>query len=209
VGRDTWVAIDAAAERMVDVRGSMKWFGVGVVGLMVVGFAAPALAQDTPMAEVSVGYNWLGAKQSSDDEWTKLPKGWYADVAGNVSDTLSIVGQVTGNYKTFEDDDELKVHTFMAGLRGSSPGRIRGFGQFLVGGVNLKAIEAGSLEEFTETDLAIQLGGGVNALGSGNVGLRIGVDYLRVFAKEESVLLFEDLNGFRVNVGVTFGIGSR
>src|SRR4030095_16189714 len=102
-----------AAEKKVDVRGSMKWFSVALLCLAVVGFARPAAAQDTPKAEVSLGYNWFGAKQSGADDWAKFPKGWYADVAGNVSDTLSIVGQVTGNYKTFEDDSTTKIHSFM------------------------------------------------------------------------------------------------
>jgi hypothetical protein len=191
----------------------MKWLGAGLLSLMVIGFATPAAAQDTPKAEVSVGYNWFAAKQSGDgfedSDWEKFPKGWYADVAGNVSDTLSIVGQVTGNYKSFEDDSDLNVHSFMAGIRGSSPGRVRGFGQVLLGGVKAKVSDP-LFGDFDETDFALQLGGGVNVLGSGNVGLRLGVDYLRVMASDEGdVLAGGDLNGFRFNVGVTFGIGSR
>ena len=193
----------------------MKWLGAVVLSLMVVGFAAPAAAQDTPRAEVSVGYNWLTAKESSDDdfdeidEWEKFPKGWYFDIAGNVSDTLSIVGQVTGNYKTFEDDSKINIHTFMGGIRGSSPGRVRGFGQVLLGGVAVKAEDEFIGFEESETNFGLQIGGGVNVLGSGGVGLRVGLDYLRLFAKDDSEILFNDVNGFRFNVGVTFGIGSR
>ena len=198
-----------AAERQVDVRGSMKWFSVTLLCLAVVGFARPAAAQDTPKAEISVGYNWLGLKQSGENDWVKFPKGWYADVAGNISDTLSIVGQVTGNYKTFEDDSTTHIHSFMAGIRGSSPGRVRGYGQVLLGGVNIKDDDI-VFGEATETDFALQLGGGVNILGSGNVGLRLGVDYLRIMPKDSGDVLGSDsVNGFRFNVGVTFGIGSR
>ena len=218
MGRDTVVCdANAAAERKVHVRGSIKWFGAMALCLMIVGFAAPAAAQDTPKAEVSVGYNWLTAKESSgdddiddiDDEWTKFPKGWYFDVAGNVSDTLSIVGQVTGNYKTFDDDSKINIHTFMGGVRGSSPGRVRGFGQVLVGGVSVKAEDEFSGFDESETNFGLQIGGGVNVLGSGGVGLRVGLDYLRLFAKDDSLILANDVNGFRFNVGVTFGIGSR
>jgi hypothetical protein len=50
----------------------------------------------------------------------------------------------------------------------------------------------------------------VTVLGSGNVGLRLGVDYIRVMAKDLGEVLDEgDLNGFRFAVGVSFGIGSR
>ena len=180
--------------------------------LMVVGFARPALAQDAPKAEVSLGYNWLGVKQSGEDELEKFPKGWYFDVAGNVTPMVSIVGQVTGNYKTFEDPDgfdpdfDLKVHTFMVGVRGSSQGPVRGFGQVLIGGANIKASD--DIDSAKETDLAIQVGGGVNVMGGGPVGLRLGVDYLRVMAKDDGLVLGgESLNGFRFSIGVTFGIG--
>jgi opacity protein-like surface antigen len=187
----------------------MKWLGAALLGLLITGIASPAFAQGTPKAEISGGYNWLAAKSSGDDTWEKFPKGWYFDVAGNVSDTVSIVGQVTGNYKHFDADDfDLKLHTFMVGIRGSSPGRVRGFGQVLIGGVNLKASD--NTDSASETDLGFQLGGGVNVMGSGNVGLRVGVDYLRVMSKDAGqVLEGDDVNGFRFNVGVVIGIGSR
>jgi hypothetical protein len=186
----------------------MKLFGASLLCLVGIGFATPASAQ--PKAEVSLGYNYLQAKSSGDDESTKFPAGWYADVAGNVTPVVSIVGQVTGNYKTFDDDPDgdfkLKVHTFMAGVRGSSTGNVSGFGQFLIGGANFK----GSLGTFSasETDLAIQIGGGVNVRGSGPVGLRLGIDYLRVMAKDDGeVLEADDVNGFRFSAGITFAIG--
>src|SRR5262245_47948000 len=112
----------------------MKWLGTGRLCLRVGGLAR--LVPGQPKAEVPVGYNYLQAKSSGDDEWTKFPAGWYADVSGNVTPMVSIVGQVTGNYKTFEDegDFKLKLHTFMVGVRGSSAGNVSGYGQFLVGG---------------------------------------------------------------------------
>ena len=186
----------------------MKWLGTGLLCLLVVGFARPVAAQ--PAAEVSVGYNYLQAKSSGDDESTKFPAGWYADVAGKVSPMVSIVGQITGNYKTFEDDDfKLKLHTFMAGVRASSAGNVSGFGQFLIGGAKLNASDTvGAGLSFSETDLAIQIGGGVNIAGSGPVGLRLGIDYLRVMAKDDGLVLeADDVNGFRFSAGITFGIG--
>ena len=52
----------------------------------IVAASAPAMAQDAPKAEVSVGYNYL---HSSGDS---MPKGWYADVTGNVTPALAVVG---------------------------------------------------------------------------------------------------------------------
>ena len=210
MGRDER-RVTNAAERKVDVRGTMKWIGASLLCLMGIGVATPAAAQDTPKAVISGGYNWAAAKSPGDDEYEKLPKGWYFDVAGNVTDAVSIVGQVTGNYKTLEDEDfKLKFHTFMVGVRGSSSGKVRGFGQALVGGAKLNGSEIGGPGKASETDLAFQIGGGVDVMGSGPVGLRLGVDYLRVNGKDDGELLDGDsLNGFRFAIGVTYGIGKR
>jgi hypothetical protein len=189
----------------------MKLLGTGLLCLIVDGFARPVAAQDAPKAVISGGYNWFTGKSSGDDTWEKFPKGWYADVAGNVTEMVSIVGQVTGNYKTFEDDDfKLKLHTFMVGVRGSSTGMVRGFGQVLIGGAKLNGTEIGGPGKANETDLAYQFGGGVDIMGSGPVGFRVGLDYLRVQAKDDGEVLGGDsVNGFRFAVGVTFGVGSR
>jgi hypothetical protein len=204
-----------AAERKVHVR-SMNWVGTALVCLMVVGFTRPAAAQGTPKAEASGGYSWFTAKVAGGDDWKTFPKGWYVDVAGKVTDRLSIdiVGQVTVNDKHFDvDDSDLKVRTYMAGLRGGTSGRVRGFGQFLIGAVTIKASD--STDSASETDFGVQLGGGVNVLGSGNVGLRLGVDYLRVMTSATSavfegvVLEGPELSGLRFNIGVTVGFGTR
>jgi hypothetical protein len=48
----------------------------------------------------------------------------------------------------------------------------------------------------------------VNVRGSGPVGLRLGIDYLRVMAKDDGeVLEADDVNGFRFSAGITFAIG--
>jgi hypothetical protein len=188
----------------------MKWAGAALMCLMVVAIATPAAAQ-APKAEISAGYNWMAAKAGDDDSYEKFPKGWYSDVAGNVTDTVSIVGQINGSYKTFEDESfKLKVHTFLFGVRGSSTGNVRGFGQVLVGAAKFSGEDTlGVGFSAAETDLAFQVGGGVN-MGSGPVGARIGLDYLRINSKDDGEVLEGDsVNGFRFTVGVTFGIGSR
>jgi len=94
----------------------------------------------------------------------------------------------------------------MVGVRGSSPGCVKGFGQVFVGAAKLSAPDF----DASETDLAIQAGAGVNVSGAGRVGLRVGVDYIRIMAKDDGdVLEGDDGNGFRVSAGVTFGIGGR
>ena len=188
----------------------MSWLLTVVTVLLVMVFASPAFAQNIAKAEVSGGYNWLTVKEADDEHWEPLSKGWYFDAVGNVYDTLGIVGLVTGNYRTFDDPDgdfDLKIHTFMAGLRWSPAWRVRAFGQFLAGGASVNG-SPGSLTE-SKTQFAAQFGGGVNVMGSGNVGLRVGVDYLRQLQHAEEVIQDEVLNGVRVSVGVTVGLGTR
>jgi hypothetical protein len=179
---------------------------------MVVGLARPAAAQ--PKAEVSGGYNWLTVKAPGDDAWEKFPKGWYADIAGNVTPMVSIVGLVTGNSKHFEDDAfKLKLLSFMGGVRAGNSGPVRGFGQVLFGGLRLSGDDDATAVDISETHLAFDVGGGVN-VGSGPVGLRLGLDYVRVMSKDDSFILTDDfneplhLNGIRFTVGVTFGFGN-
>jgi len=190
----------------------MKWLTASLLTLMVAGFATPAAAQDAPKAEISGGWQLLSGKAEGDPERETFSKGWYFDIAGNITPVIGVVGQVSGNYKTFEDeafegeDFDLSIHTFMGGIRASSQGPVRGFGQFLLGGARIHG-SAGT-ESGSQTDFAIQLGGGVNVTGNAPVGLRIGLDWLKTFAKDDSeVTEGADINGVRFTIGVVFGIG--
>jgi hypothetical protein len=187
----------------------MKWLGAGLLSLMVIGFATPAAAQDAPKAEISAGWQLLNVKAEGDEERENFPKGWYFDVAGNITPVIGIVGQVSGNYKTFEEDDfDLDIHTFMGGVRVGSQGPVRGFGQFLVGGARIGASD--DIDSISETNMAIQVGGGVNVTGSSAVGLRVGIDWMKVLTKDDGDILGgADVDGIRFTVGVVFGIGSR
>ena len=186
---------------------------VCVLAVVVLGIGLPAAAQDVPKGEVSGGYQFISVKSPGEDA-ENFPVGWYFDVAGNVTDAVAIVGQFSGNYKTIEDpidgDFDLKIHPYMVGIRGSSRRneKVVPFGQVLVGGVSLKASQ-GSLSA-SETDLAVQVGGGVNVMGNSKVGVRLGVDYLRVFGKSDGELTGgDDANVFRFVVGVVVPFGMR
>ena len=69
--------------------------------LVVLGVAVPVSAQTAPRTEISGGYQFVTF--SVDGENESLPKGWYFDVAGNLTPMLGVVFQVGGNYKTFEE----------------------------------------------------------------------------------------------------------
>jgi len=187
--------------------------------LFVLSMGMPAAAQDVPRAEISAGYQLLGAKGDVDET---LEKGWYADVAGNVGRVFSVVFQVSGNYKTFHEtvtlgsftstvDVDLKVHEFMGGIRAGtrSSRTLTPFVQFLAGGVHGSADVSGSLvsggqtffstnDSDSGTDFGLQLGGGVNFHVSDGFGVRFAADYLRVFGDGD------DLNAYRFAVGAVF-----
>jgi hypothetical protein len=168
-------------------------------GMLVV--AAPARAQGV---EISAGYNYLHIDTTEDepDDLANLPLGWYADVAGNITSMIGVVGQITGNYKSVDAgggfDVDTRIHTFMGGVRaGGGAANVRPFGQALFGLVNAKFTAEGLGDE-TTNDPALQFGAGVNVM-SGAVGVRLGADYIRVFSEDEGT------NVFRLALGIVFG----
>ena len=175
--------------------------------MLVTGLSSPAFAQDASKAEVSAGYQWFGGTSAGD--WRSFPKGWYVEAAPRVTNTIRIVGQVSGNYANFEDEAfAMKVHTFMVGLRRSTTGRTGAYGQALIGAVTLKASD--EFASGTETDLGFQIGGGVSVRGSGPLGFRVGVDYLRVKARDDGEIFGGDsMNGVRIIAGINIGVGGR
>lgn len=185
------------------MNGSLK--SVLVLSVLMLGFALPVAAQDVPKIELSGGYQVLNDRSAEET----FPAGWYVDVAGNVTRMFGIVGEVGGSYKTLSDlvDVKLKVHTFMAGVRVSSRAnaKVVPFAQALVGGwraggsVGILGISVGA----SETDAALQVGGGVNVMATGNVGIRLGADYRRVFTEDEGT------NEARFVVGVVLPFGKK
>src|SRR5437867_68232 len=95
---------------------------------VVLGFATSSNAQGVPRAEFSAGWRLLNVPNAFGSESETLPLGWYADVAGNVNRAIAVVGEISGNYKSFEEtqtqfgvnvktDVDLSIHTFLGGVR--------------------------------------------------------------------------------------------
>jgi hypothetical protein len=193
--------------------------------LLVLTWALPAVAQTTPKTELSGGYQFLSFSIEGESE--SLPKGWYFDVAGNVSPMLGLVFQVGGNYKsieesvtvggfTFSADADVKIHEFLGGVRlnaRSNPALVP-FGQLLVGGVNSSAhvtttstipgVPAIDTEE-SVTNFALQVGGGAN-FRFDSLGIRVGAHYMRVFTEDDPAVEGDGgVNAFVVQVGLVFG----
>ena len=177
--------------------------------LMVLSVSAvPASAQEVSAVELSGGWQLIRVGELFEDEAEVVPAGWYVDVAGNVTRMLAIVGQVGGNYKSidvFFDEVDAKAHEFLGGVRVSSRAnaRVVPFGQFLVGATRFRADSDLLGIDESETDFALQVGGGVNLMATDRIGIRVGADYLRVFSEDEGT------NVFRFVAGVVLPFGMR
>ena len=185
---------------------------------LTLGTTAPATAQGFPRTEVSGGYQLLEFRAADET----LSKGWYADVAGNLTRYLGIVFQVGGNYKevtrsftnagvTITATGDLHVHQFMGGVRINARTRaVVPFGEFLVGGINGSTRGQGSAvangqtlfstsASDSSTEFALQAAGGANIMFTDRIGVRGTVGYIRLFGEDEGV------NILRVAGGVVFG----
>ena len=145
-------------------------------------------------------------------------KGWYADVAFNVSPKFAIVGEAGGTYHndaisrvsgtvTFDESVEIKFHTFMGGVRVRAPQLewLVPFGQVLFGGERdmstsertitfRNSAPSRSLRETDFSNPVLGLDAGVT-IAAGSVGGRASVGYVRFFDRA-------DADGFRLSLGV-------
>ena len=200
----------------------MQRLPVRVLGfcLVVLGVAVPVSAQTAPRTEISGGYQFVTF--SVDGESESLPKGWYFDVAGNLTPMLGVVFQVGGNYKTFEESvtigpgtvtatADLDVHEFLGGLRVNARGNsaLVPYGQVLVGGIS-------SSIELTATSTipgvpGFSRGGVGNQFRDSRSGVASTSAWRRALASVSDWTICgsspktRGVNVFRFHVGVVFG----
>ena len=186
--------------------------------VIVLGFAASSRAQNVPRSEFSAGWRLLNIPNALGEEGQTLPLGWYADVAGNLTRAIGIVGDVSGNYKDFSEsetqlgvnvnlDANLRVHTFMGGVRFNArqaPG-FTPFAQALFGLAHASGKVEGQTtvagrtfsinQSVSDSDFAFDASGGVNLNVSESLAVRIAAGYLRIGGTDGG-------NAFRFGVGV-------
>lgn len=178
-----------------------------MAALLLVVFSGPVMAQSTPSLEIGVGYAYLrdeGAAGIDDSE--NLPLGWYADIAANLSDSLGLVGEVSGSYKTFDsggpDEFKIRFESLLGGPRLTHRGDGANFyAQVLAGGTRVKISDPFSEDSLTK--FALQPGVGLDFRVSDGIALRVGGDYRLIF--------FEDEKGkqWGATAGLVFRSGSR
>ncbi len=136
----------------------LRRVGVVLVMSMLGALPRPALAQSP--VEISGGY----AIAHDPRDAVTLPVGWMAGAAIGLTPALSIVGDVSGQYKTValvSTDARLTVHTVMGGLRASARlGRLTEFGQIVAGAVRTSGSAFGTAT--TGTSVSVQPGVGVD-----------------------------------------------
>ena len=199
----------------------LGWIFTGVLLL-----AAPTYAQDTSRGEVSAGWRYYHATFSSlpppidIEDPTDYPRGWYADVAFNVSPTFAIVGEAGGTYFADEssgaegtvsnrDSLEFTFHTFMGGIRvrASQHRAIVPFGQFLFGGQHdsgkaERTVQFGQsssatlVHEASSSNPVLALDAGVTMM-AGPIAIRVAGGYARFFSTA-------DADAFRFSLGGGF-----
>lgn len=181
----------------------------GIVSLVfVIGTPQIAVAQNSPAGEIAGGYSFL---QDFTNELS-VPAGWFVSGAGNVTDVLAIVGEVSGAYKTVEAlvlDVDLDLYTFMGGVRYYRRlARVTPFAQFFLGAARLSAESTflGFTESESETEFAIQPGAGIDIRLTDRLAARLQGDWRRIFFAEG---FSDDSNEFRFAVGLVVGLGSR
>jgi opacity protein-like surface antigen len=140
-------------------------------------------------------------------------------VAGNLTPTFAVVGEVGGNYKsieenttqvgtTFHTDVTFDVHTFMGGVRFNArqnpaftPYVQALFGlAHATGHVKAQRTVAGNTftiidQSVSDSDFAFDASGGVNLNVSDSLALRVAAGYLRVGGSDGG-------NAFRFGAGV-------
>jgi opacity protein-like surface antigen len=180
---------------------------------LVFAIPRPAHAQNNS-GEFSAGWSVLHFEEET------FSRGWYADALGNLTDSLGVVGEVSGYYRTLDEtrvvagfpvnvEANLRIHSFMGGVRFSARQnpQIVPFGQALFGLVHGSASFEGSTtvagrtftvdDSESDSDVAFDLGGGVDVGLTNTLGLRFAASYFRVIEDGAS-------NSVRFAVGAVF-----
>jgi hypothetical protein len=172
--------------------------------LLVVALGSTCFAQSTPAFEGSFGYSFLRNFHNFNRH------GWVGSAMGNVNDWVGIKGEVGGNYSDSINSDS---HSFLAGpqftLRSTSV--VTPWAHFLVGVQRNQTSfriftlpgPMAFLATGTNSDFAMQPGGGIDYWFQPRLGLRLGADYRRAFRENR------DQNYYRLQAGIVFRFGTR
>jgi hypothetical protein len=164
-------------------------------------FVSVSQAQDTPQADVAVGYSRLGVRKG----YTLTLNGGSGSVAFNVNNWLGVVGDFGVNQVTSGSLAGLTAETYTFGSRFSYRRwhRFILFAEAVLGGVHASEVATG----FTDASNAFAFGGGVGVdIGldsGGRVALRPQLESYGFRAKGSTT------NTNRFSIGIVFRIGKK
>jgi len=133
-----------------------------LVGLLLLSvLCIPALAEDTPKAEVYGGYQLLRHPGGDGYDSYRL-NGFLAAVEGNLKPFIGIVGEFGYARKAWDDYGETEsFSTFLFGPRfGYRAGKVRVFAHYLLGGLRYSDTYDGG--DYKESRFAQAIGGGLD-----------------------------------------------
>jgi len=165
---------------------------VAIAVVVIAGMTEPARAQNRPRVELAGGYQILKLHSESLDAagvGTFFPIGWFFEAAAPVSSGLTLVGQLSGDYRSVSVpsasvvplQEHEKVHSFLAGARivGRRDDGLTAFFHLLAGGTRLGLTQAGG----ATTEFTLQAGGGFDFPLTSRWSGRMTADYVRLFTE--------------------------
>jgi hypothetical protein len=178
-----------------------------LAGVLIL-FALPAAAQNTPASEAFIGYQYQRFSPGDGESGINL-NGWTGSLAVNANSWFGVVGEIAGAYGNPQMDGSpvsVRHHTFLVGPRITARGhRVQPFVHVLFGGSRFSLPDMNQTEAFWAWDF----GGGVDVRLSDRVLFRLAqVDYLGTRYRLGELDRSTQKN-FRYSAGLVFHFGDR
>lgn len=204
-----------------------------IILLVVILCTTLAIAQDAPKVEVFGGYAYTNVDTKGLAGRQNL-NGWDADVAFHATRNFSIVGDISGAYKTETIDTsgilggtrpsatldpkavittvnaKLRVYNYLFGPRVSvNTGKLTPFAEALFGvaHITVAADISGVTGSVSSNGFGMALGGGLDYNASKSVAIRLAkFDYMmnRISNSDLGFTASENLNNYRIATGIVF-----
>jgi hypothetical protein len=201
---------------------------LGSLGLVAL-FALPARAADTGevgSTEIAGGYSYVYVPSDvSGVSGRGIPAGWFFSAGANISDAFSVVGDISGNYRSESGTVaggtltvSSNIHTFLAGPRVTARlGGLNFYGQFLAGAARAGGSASGTVGGVSlsgsgsETEFCFAPGAGVDLNLGHRSALRAGVSerFIRVATATSSTTTSYSFDKeFQLQIGLVYRFGN-
>ena len=174
---------------------------IALIGIIIAMLCSTAMAQETPKAEVFIGYAYAGSGSN----------GFDTSIVGNVNSWLGFGADVSGQYSRLNENgssEKINSHSFLFGPRLSirKNKKVTPFVQAMFGISHLhtQTNEFGPLVSFSDTSFGMALGGGLDVRLNDRFAIRaIQIDYLR------TQFFNQTQNKGRITVGIVMRFGRK